>query len=352
MTRSDDIRVALIGFGLGGAYFHAPLIVSVPGLKLTTIVTSNADRRAQAEREYPESRVADSVEAIWAKARDHDLVVITTPNRLHAPLALAALGAGLAVVIDKPFATSPAEARQVIAEARRRKLLVVPYHNRRWDSEFLTAKRLIGDGSLGDVLRFESHLDRWRPMSKGGWRELSAPEEAGGLLYDLGSHLIDQALHLFGAVTHVYAELDRRRPEVTVDDDVFLALTHASDVRSHLSATVVAAQAAPRMRILGTRAAYLKQHTDEQEADLRAGGRPDHADWGVEPQEHWGLLGVGADARPVRSEPGAYQRFYAGIVAALRDGAPPPVGAEDALKGLEIIAAAQRSAAERRTVAL
>lgn len=349
---SSDIRVALIGFGLGGAAFHAPLIATVPGLELATIVTSNPERRAQAAREYPEARVVESADAIWQNAADHELVVITTPNRLHAPLALRALASGLAVVIDKPFATTAAEARQVIDEARRRKLLVTPYHNRRWDSELLTVKRLIAEGTLGDILRFESRLERWRPVPKQDWRELGAPEEAGGLLYDLGSHLIDQALHLFGAVTHVYAELDRRRPGVAVDDDVFVALTHASGVRSHLATSVLAAQSAPRVRVLGTRAAYLKLHADEQEAALRAGARPDRADWGVEPREHWGLLGVGAEARPVRSEPGAYQRFYAGVAASLREGAPPPVEPEDAVKGLEIIEAAQRSAAERRTVAL
>lgn len=352
MTRVEDIRAGLIGFGLGGACFHAPLIAAVPGLRLATIVTSNPDRRAQAAREYPDARVVASADAIWQSAAEHELVVITTPNRLLAPLALQALAAGLAVVIDKPFATTAPEARQVIDEARRRNLLVTPYHNRRWDSELLTVKRLLAEGSLGAILRFESRLERWRPVPKEDWRERSAPEEAGGLLYDLGSHLIDQALHLFGTVTHVYAELDRRRPGVAVDDDVFVALTHTSGVHSHLAASVLAAQSAPRVRVLGTRAAYLKQHADLQEAALRSGARPDQADWGVEPREHWGLLGVGDDAQPVRSEPGAYQRFYAGVAASLREGAPPPVDAEDAVRGLEIIAAAQRSAAEHRTVAL
>lgn len=347
-----SFRVALIGYGLGGASFHAPLIVSVPGLELTTIVTSNPERRAQAEREHSQARVVDSAEEIWKRANEHDLVVVTTRNRAHVPLALAALDAGLAVVVDKPFAPTAAQAREVIAAARRRKLFLSVYHNRRWDSELLTVKRLLSEGSLGDVLRFESRLERWRPVPKDSWRELSAPDEAGGLLYDLGTHLIDQALHLFGRVTRVYAELDRRRPGVEVDDDMFVALTHAGGVRSHLTASVVAAQSAARMRVLGTRAAFVKQHTDVQEAALRSGARPGSADWGTEPQNHWGLLGVGEGARPVRSEPGAYPRFYAGVVASLRDGAPPPVEPEDAVTGLEIIAAAQRSAAEHRIVAL
>ena len=311
-------------------------------MRLATIVTSNAQRRARAAREHPRASIVDSAQAVWDRARDHDVVVIATSNDAHAPLALAALAAGLAVVVDKPFAVRVADARKVLEEARRRKLLLTVYHNRRWDGELLTVKRLLAENALGDVLRFESRLERWRPDLKGGWRERGAPEAGGGLLYDLGTHLIDQALHLFGPVTHVYAELDRRRPGMQVDDDTFLALTHASGVRSHLAATYVSAQPLPRMRVLGSRGAYLKVHGDVQEAALRAGERPDRPGWGEEPREHWGVLGVGDAAVPVRSEPGAYQHFYAKIVAALRDGALPPVDPEDAIAALEIIEIAQR----------
>ena len=326
MSNADsDVRVALIGYGLGGAAFHAPLIACTPRMRLTTIVTSNPERRSQAMREHSQAKIVDSVQAVWDRAQDHDLAVVTTSNDSHVSLAKAALAAGLPVVVDKPFAVHAAEARQLIDEARRRNLMLTVYHNRRWDSEMLTVKRLLAEQAFGDVLRFESRLERWRPEPKGGWRERGAPQYAGGLLYDLGTHLIDQALHLFGPVTHVYAELDRRRPGMQVDDDVVLALTHASGVRSHLTATSLAAQPLVRMRVLGSRAAYLKVHGDVQEAALRAGERPDRAGWGEEPPEHWGLLGVGDAAAPVRSEPGAYQEFYAGVVAALRDGAPVPV---------------------------
>jgi predicted dehydrogenase len=198
------------------------------------------------------------------------------------------------------------------------------------------------------VLRFESHFDRWRPEPRGGWREQGAPEEAGGLLYDLGSHLVDQALHLFGPVTHVYAELDRRRPGAQVDDDVFIALTHASGVRSHLGATVMAAQIRPRLAAFGTRAAYVKKQLDIQEDALRAGHRPGKPDWPEEPPEQWGTLGAGQDVRPVRSEPGDYRQFYIGVAASMREGKPPPVDPEDSVRGLEIIEAAQRSAHDRR----
>jgi scyllo-inositol 2-dehydrogenase (NADP+) len=340
-----DVRVALIGYGLGGASFHAPLIASTPGMRLATIVTRNPERRAQAAREHPQASIVDSVQAIWDRsAQDHDVVVVTTSNDAHASLAKDALAAGLPVVVDKPFAVTASQAREVIAEARRRNLFLTVYHNRRWDSELLTVKRLLAEQAFGDVLRFESRLERWRPQPKGGWRERGEPELAGGLLYDLGTHLIDQALHLFGPVTNVYAELDRRRPGMQVDDDVFLALTHASGVRSHLSATAISAQPLARMRVLGSRSAYVKVQSDMQEAALRSGGRPDQPGWGEEPREHWGLLGVGAAATPVRSEPGAYQQFYAGIVASLRDGAQPTVDPEDAVAGLEIIEAARSQA--------
>jgi scyllo-inositol 2-dehydrogenase (NADP+) len=347
-----DIRVALIGFGLGGSSFHAPLIAATSGMKLATIVTSNEGRGSQARRDYPGVNVAATAEWLWDHAADHDLVVVTTPNRVHATLAIAALSAGLPVVIDKPFARTVSEARHVIQVAREKQLRVVPYHNRRWDSEHLTLRRLMYEGVLGRILRFEARLERWRPDLKGGWRERGAPDEAGGLLYDLGSHLIDEALALFGPVREVYAELDRRRAGAETDDDVFIALTHANGVRSHLWASALAAHRGPRMRVLGDRAAFVKQHADRQEAALRSGTRPSGLDWGQEPPEYWGVLSDGAHEQSVPSEPGSYQRFYVELVAMLRSGGPPPVAPEDALAGLEIIEAAQHSVAQRMMMAL
>jgi predicted dehydrogenase len=349
---TTEVRVALIGYGLAGASFHAPTIAATRGLRLATIVTASLERQERARREHPAAHVVDRVDAIFADPSGHDLVVVATPNSTHVPLALAALAAGQAVVVDKPFAPTADEARRVVAEARRRGLFLSVYHQRRWDSDTLTLRRLLAEGALGDVLRFESRIERWRPMPRGGWRESDAPGGAGGLLYDLGSHLVDQALHLFGPVARVYAELDRRRPGITVDDDVFLALTHASGVRAHLWVSALAGQPGPSVRALGTRAAYVKLHADGQAEALLAGERPDGPDWGVELPAHWGLLGVGEEARPVRSEPGAYPRYYAGVVASLRQGAPPPVDPDDAVAGLEILAAAQRSAAGNETVVL
>jgi predicted dehydrogenase len=352
-TRRDaDVRVGLIGYGLAGAVFHAPLIAATPGLRLAAAVTANAERRQQAQREHPGVVVVDTPERLWEHAGALDLVVVASPNRTHVPLALAALEAGLPVVVDKPLAPTAADARRLVDEARRRRLMLTVFQNRRWDGDFLTVRRLLDEGALGRVLRFESRFERWRPIPKPGWRERGEPEEAGGVLYDLGSHLVDQALVLFGPVTQVYAEIDRRRPGVEVDDDAFAALTHASGERSHLWMSAVAAQAGARMRVLGSRAAYTKFGLDVQEEALRRGARPDQPGWGEESAEQWGSVGAGDDLRRVPTEPGAYQRFYAGVVAALRDGSAPPVNPDEAIAGLEIIEAARRSATESQTITL
>ena len=336
-----EIRVALIGYGLGGRSFHAPVIASTPGMRLAAIVTGNEERQSLAKAEHPKARLVDTPDELFQDPKEIDLVVISTPNRTHVPLALQAIQAGRAVVVDKPLAPSVAEARRLEEEARRRNVFLSVYQNRRWDGDFLTVRRLIGEQALGNVHRFESRFERWRPTPKGGWRELGTPEEAGGLLFDLGTHLIDQALFLFGPVTDVYAELDKRRPGVEVDDDVFLALSHASGVRSHLWASVVVAQNGPRFRVLGDRAAFTKFGTDVQEEALRRGERPDAPNWGIEPPEQHGVLGVGDDVHRVPTERGDYREFYVGVVRSIRDGAPPPVHARDAIATLEIIETAR-----------
>jgi scyllo-inositol 2-dehydrogenase (NADP+) len=340
----SPIRVALIGYGLAGSTFHAPFITTTPWLALRAIVTADPERRARAAHDHPEARLVDNADALWAQARELDLVVVATPNRTHAPLARAALEAGLPVVVDKPFAPTAAEAEALIHEARQRKLLLTVYQNRRWDGDFITLRQLVASGSLGTVFRLESRFDRWRPSPKGNWRERGDPAEAGGILYDLGSHLIDQALVLLGPVTSVYAELDRRRDGVEADDDSFLALTHASGARSHLGLSAVAAQTIVRLRAFGTRAAYVKHGLDVQEEALRRGERPDRAGWGEEPPERWGSLGAGDEVQPVPTARGEYPAFYASVARALREGGPPPVDPEDALAGLRIIEAARSSA--------
>ena len=345
------IRLGLIGYGLAGESFHAPLIRATPGLELAAIVTGNPERQGAVRRAHPRASVVDTAAALWDDAHRLDLVVVASPNRTHVPLALAALAAGLHVVVDKPLAPTAAEGRRLLEEARRRQRMLTVFQNRRWDGGFLTARRLLSEGAIGEPHRFEARFERWRPALTGGWRERGAPEDAGGILYDLGSHLIDQALVLCGPAAHVYAELDRRRPSAEADDDAFVAITHASGVRAHLFMSAVSAQADSGLRLMGSRAAYIKHGPDVQEAALRRGGSPDTPGWGEEPREAWGTLGAGDDVRPVPTEPGVYQRFYEGVVRALRDGAPPPVDPADAVATLEVIEAARRSAAEQRVIA-
>ena len=349
---SEDVRVGLVGYGLAGAVFHAPLVAAAPGLRLAAVVTTNPERAAEARRDHAGVEVFENAQRLFERADSLDLVVVASPNRTHAPLALAALGAGLHVVVDKPLAASAAEARGLLEEARRRGLLLTVFHNRRWDGDFLTLRGLVARGELGRVLRFESRFERWRPRPKEGWRQSAEPADAGGLLYDLGSHLIDQALLLFGRPARVYAELDRPYEGVGADNDTFVALTHASGVRAHLWMSSAAAQVGPRFRVLGAERAYTKFGLDVQEEALRSGSRPGGKGWGEEPEASWGLLGAGGDVRPVRTEAGRYQTFYEGVAAALREGAPPPVDASDAVAVLEVIEAARRSHAEGQTVAL
>jgi len=341
---SAPVRVGLIGYGLAGSVFHAPLIAACPALRLDVIVTRDPERRAKAQRDFPQARIVDSAERLWDLAREVDFVVIATPNRTHVPLARAAMVAGLGVVVDKPFAPTAAEARALILEERARDVLLTVFQNRRWDSDFLTVRHLVAEGMLGSVFRLDSRFDRWRPLPKGGWRERGDPAEAGGLLYDLGSHLIDQALLLLGPVESVYAELDRRREAMPVDDDAFVALTHASGARSHLTMSVVAAQPGPRFHVLGSKAAYVKFGADVQEEALKRGDRPGRPGWGEEASERWGTLGAGDDVRPVRTIAGAYEDFYVDVARTLRDGGAPPVDPNDAVAGLEVIEAAQLSA--------
>ncbi|HEY8769268.1 MAG TPA: Gfo/Idh/MocA family oxidoreductase [Thermoleophilaceae bacterium] len=342
---AEPLRVALAGYGLAGSVFHAPLIAATDGLELRTVVTSNPERAEQVRTLHPGARVVERAEAVFEAADEHDLLVVATPNRSHVPLGLAALEAGLHVVVDKPLATSAADGRRLVEAARERDRLVSVFQNRRFDGDFLTARRLIESGELGDVLRFESRFERWRPEPKpGSWRERGEAEEGGGLLFDLGSHLIDQALVLFGPVANVYAEVDRRRPGVQADDDVFVALQHESGARSHLWASAVAAQLGPRLRVLGSRAAYVKWGLDPQEAQLSEGTRPGNPGYGRERDERFGTLGRDNDTRRIRTEPGAYERYYELLRDAIAEGSPPPSPAEDGVAVLELIEAARKNA--------
>jgi predicted dehydrogenase len=345
----SELRVGLVGYGPAGSFFHAPLIAATPGLRLAAVVTRDPERAAEVSGVYG-ARAVDDAAALWGGRSGEpgvDLVVIASPNRTHVPLATAALEAGLPVVVDKPLAATAAEARGLAELAAARGVMLTVFQNRRWDGDFLTLRDLLDAGELGEVLRFESRFERWRPRPKGGWREAGGADELGGLLYDLGSHLVDQALQLFGPAAEVYAETDVRRAGVASDDDTFIALTHACGVRSHLWVSAMTPRLGPRLRVLGSRAGYVKYGLDIQEDQLRAGLRPGDPGFGVEPEERWGSLGAEEAVRAVPTRTGAYAGFYAAVAAGRT-----PVDPAGVVAALEVLEAARRSAAERRTVAI
>jgi predicted dehydrogenase len=349
----DPVRTAVIGYGLAGSAFHAPLVAATDGLALTVIVTGNPVRAGAASRRYPGVRVVADPACLWAEPDSIDLVVVATPNGSHVPLALAAIEAGIPVVVDKPVAATVDAARTVADAAAEKGLLVSVFHNRRWDGDALTVRRLLAEGALGTVHRFESRFERWRPkVTDGTWREAANPDQAGGLLYDLGSHLIDQALLFFGPVRSVYAEVNRVRVGALVDDDVFVALTHHNGTRSHLWASATAAHFSPRFRVLGSAGSFVKDGMDVQEEALRVGNVPSDGDWGVEPENMAGQLGTPDNMAAVPTERGAYPAYYAGVRDALRGGGPAPVTIEQSIEVLAVIEAAQRSARRNITITL
>lgn len=342
MSKSE-FKVAIVGYGLAGAVFHAPLIKTCPGLKVAAIVTRSAEKQANAKRDFPDAEIFSDFEQLVSRAADFDLAVIATPNREHAPQAISLMKAGLNVVIDKPVALNSAECRKLIECRDRSGVLLSVFQNRRWDNDFLTIKKLIEDGKFGKILRVESRFERYRPVSrKGAWREQLSADEGGGILFDLGSHLIDQMTQLFGRPERVYSEINARREGVNADDDCFVALSFSGGAHAHLWMSAISSSLGHRFRVLGTEAAYEKYGLDPQEDALRAGGTPLDAGWGTESEEHWGKLtsydeSLNKAESRYQTVPGTYQQYYAQICAAMKKEGPLPVTVEEALSNLEII---------------
>ena len=316
------LRAGIAGYGLAGEVFHAPLIQSVDAIEVAGIVTTDPGRQARARAAYPGADVVGSVDELWGRI---DLLVVAAPNRAHVPLGLAALQRDVAVVMDKPLAPSVSEGERLLAAGGP----LTVFQNRRFDGDFLTLRERIEKGELGQVTRFESRFELYRPEVTRGWRELPEVDEGGGALLDFGAHLVDQARELFGHPLRVYAELHRRRPGAQVEDDVFVALEHEHGVRAHLWMGMVAPLHGPRFRVSGLAGGFATDGLDPQEAQLGNGLRPGDPGYGVSSDD---LL------------PGAYQRFYEGVVAWLRDGAPAPVDPCDSLACLRVLEAARRSA--------
>lgn len=338
------IGTGLIGYGTAGAFFHAPLIAAEPGLALRRVVSS---RRQAIEADHPGVNV-DANPAALIGAEDIELVVIATPNQTHHPLAMQALAAGKHVVIDKPMALDPNEARELIAAAAKAGRMLSVFHNRRWDDDFLTVQDLLGRNALGEINYFESHFDRYRPAIKPGWRE--GDGEGTGVLFDLGSHLADQALHLFGMPEAVTADVLVQRPQAHVPDYFHVQL-HYGRRRVILHSSTLAAAHGPRFIVHGERGSFTTHGLDGQEAMLRSGHRPGQAPW--PPAARSGVLTAGDGMETAMAlHPGAYTRYYADVVRAIKDSAAPPVTGNEALDVMRVIAAAQSSAATARAIAL
>jgi predicted dehydrogenase len=331
------IRTAVIGFGRAGTLQHAPQLAASPHFDLSAVVTGDPGRAALIHHDYPGTAVVSSVEELWKRSDDLDLIVIASPNVSHVPYARIAIGLGLPVVIDKPIATNSVEARALVEEARAAGVLLTVYQNRRWDGDFLTVADLVGEGAFGEVYEFESRFTWWEPEPPLTWKAAASVGEGGGALFDLGPHLIDQAIRLFGPPAELHAELDRRRPRSHADDDSLVLITHRSGVRSRLWMSCVNAQSAPRFRVSGSRAAFTKPGLDPQETQAERGMSPQDPEFGVDTRENWGLLGIDGDLRAVPTRRGDYAAFYRELADSLRNGTRPPVDPGDSVAVLEVI---------------
>jgi predicted dehydrogenase len=347
----SDLRVAIVGYGLAGRYFHAPLIASTQGLTVESVVTSDPARARAAADEHPGAKVLARLTDALELAPD--LVVVATANEAHVEVASGALERGVPVVVDKPLASTADEAHALVALAEQADVLLTVFQNRRWDSDQLTLRRLIEEQALGAITRYESRFERWQPNPDlRQWRQSRPPEQGGGVLLDLGSHLVDQALGLFGPASHVYAEVAARRA-TGADDDVFIAMRHAGGTVSHLWASAFAPAPGPRLRVQGTSAGLVVSALDPQESALRAGRRPDNdSEWGRPAAFEHPRLILGDQSVPVPPEPGDWPRFYALVRDALTSGTPVPVDPGDAVEALRVIEAARNSADAAAVIAL
>lgn len=353
MTVTDPVRIGVVGYGLGGRAFHAPLVASAPGASLVGVVTANPDRRAQLAEDHAGVPAVDHLRDLVDLGAE--AVAISSTTGTHTELTDEALELGLHVVCDKPLALNAADAGASIARAESAGLLLTAFQNRRWDSDFLTVRRLLDEGALGDVYRFESRFERWAPgPPRAWWRSELPPAQGGGIRLDLVTHLLDQAMLLFGPVASVYAELATRRSASTAEDDVTVIVTHTDGTSSQLFANTMSGDVSRRIRVLGTEGAYVVGGVDGQEDALRSGRTPasEGAAWGLEPEPAWGHLARGGERTVVPTERGRWDTFYPAFAAAVRGEGPLPVDPREALAVLEVLDAIAVSAAEHRVITL
>ena len=331
------VRIGLAGYGYGGRFFHAPFIAAAAGCELVGVITNSPERRAAVAADLPGRPTFASLEELAGAGAE--AVVISTPAETHTTLTEQALRLGLAVVCDKPFALDAASARRTVLLSEELNGPLTAYQNRRWDSDFRTLRAALADGLLGDPVRFESRFERFTP-------DAPPPPSGGGTLRDFGSHLVDQALVLFGPARSVYAEMHAHDDAAGLDDDVFVAVTHGGGVHSHLWGSWRQGAPGPRLRVTGTAASYIVDGEDQQENLLVAGHSPATlAGWSTEPEDHWGRVLRGDRSEVLVSERGAWDLFYPAFAAAVRGEGPVPVDPWDAVATAGVIDAAMESAA-------
>jgi scyllo-inositol 2-dehydrogenase (NADP+) len=343
------INVGLIGFGLAGRSFHAPVISAVPGLRLAAILQRTGSDAAAA---YPNARIVRSLDELLT-VTDVPLIVIAAPNETHAPFARQCLAAGRDVVVDKPFATSYDEAADLVRFAQKSGRLLTVYQNRRYDGDFQAVRELVASGQLGRIVRFETNYDRFRPNLKpNAWREQRVP--GSGILFDIAPHLIDHTMMLFGVPEAVTADIRTEREGGLADDAFDVTFHYPGSMRAVLSSNILAASQRPRFLLFGTKGALLKQTFDPQEINLRAGKIPKDGPWAPEPQENWGLLtlsdGTETTQRRVPSGIQDYRDYYANVRDTLLGQAQPAVTLQQALNVMRALELARESNAKHRTI--
>lgn len=339
-----NIRVALIGYGYAGRTFHAPVIGAVTGLDLTTVGSRDA---AKVHEKLPAVTVRPPEEA--AVHADIDLVVLATPNDTHFPLAAAALRAGKHVVVDKPFTVTFEEAQELAAIAKAHDCILSVFHNRRWESEVLAMKEVLATGALGEVVHYECHMDRYRPNVRQRWREDVGP--GAGLWFDLGPHMIDLAMHLFGRPTSVQADLAIMRKGGQTDDWGH-AILHYPNMRAVLHASLLVSGGVARETLHGTQATWIKRGLDTQEAQLQQGMTPYSEGFGVDPDDAVLYDGATGAQTPMPVPAGCQQLFYEGMRDAIWNNTLPPVTIDEAIDVMEVLMGCYESARTGCTVPL
>jgi scyllo-inositol 2-dehydrogenase (NADP+) len=345
------IEVGLVGFGLAGRAFHAPVIRAVPGLHLAAILQRSGTEAAE---KYPDVRIVRSLDELLLMP-EVGLVVIATPNDTHYPLARKCLEAGRDVVVDKPFATTLEEAKSLVETAKETGRLLTVYQNRRYDGDFQAIRTLVADGTLGRIVRFETAYDRFRPQLKpGAWRETTRP--GSGILFDIAPHLIDHALVLFGLPEAVTGDIRVERENAVADDAFDITLHYSNGMRAVLRSSILAAAPRPRFVLFGTQGSFVKQTFDPQEMNLRRGDIPADKPWGFEPEENWGVLTVPAgDSFKRRRFPAAtcdYRDYYSNVRDAILGRAALAVTPEYALHVMRMLELARESSRKRCTIPL